>query len=117
MKTISPLSLATMWIASSQAFVVTIWTEPNCGGAAASRNVYDNTCAPTGGFQSFQITTYGSDSQQLAAYSTNDCVIPFTYQVCADGGSDGSPALGDCINTNGGSNAIGSTSSGFNCHP
>lgn len=108
-------TLAAMYIGASHGFIVTLWTEPDCKGDAASRNVFDNTCAPTGGFQSFQITTYGGETQQLAAYSMNDCVLPLTYTACADGGSDSSPALGACLNTSAGSNAIGSTSSGGSC--
>ena len=92
-------TLAATCIAATQAFVVTLWTEPNCGGAAASRNVYDNTCAYTGGYQSYEITTGGADGQQLTAYSPNACAGAITSQTC------GTSSTG-CINTNGGSNAI-----------
>ena len=108
-----PLITTAFLAASSQAYVIRVWTEPNCRGAAAERNVYDGTCAPTGGFQSFQLLTYGGNTQVLTAYSRNACAGGETRSGCA-GGRNRLP-LNECINTNGGSNALGSRAQAFRC--
>src|ERR1700761_7026687 len=93
------LAAAAACIMTSQAFVVSLYDDPNCEGAEASRNVYDDSCAYTGGFQSFKITTAGGTGTELVAYSQNACAGTQTAVRCGDSTSG-------CINTNGGSNAI-----------
>jgi hypothetical protein len=48
MKLTSSLANLAVCTAAVQAYVVTVFTEKGCTGAATQRNVFDNTCAPTG---------------------------------------------------------------------
>lgn len=59
--------------ALTSAVVVDLFEDIDCQIPAGSRNVWDNTCAPLGGFQSFRITNSGGSGQQLSAYSKNYC--------------------------------------------
>jgi hypothetical protein len=91
--------------AVSNAVVVDLFADTDCQQPAGSRNVWDNTCAPLGGFQSFRITNSGGSGQQLSAYSHNYCAGPVTSCVGVGG-------TGDCVratNDNGGSNAMSSS--------
>ena len=101
---------------ASQAYVVELFENPDCTGDSASRNVYDNTCAYTQGFQSLTLTANGGDLQQLIAYSPQACAGEQTFHGCA-AGIDSLP-LNTCFqttNSNGGSNALSSYSSGGEC--
>ncbi|KAG8532439.1 uncharacterized protein KY384_002316 [Bacidia gigantensis] len=103
------LLTGTSLITASQAYVAELYTKKGCTGAVAKRNVYDNTCAYTGGFQSFKLTTKGGEGQRLNAYSRNACAGPVTYDACA-GGDDSMP-LNVChqaTDADGGSNALSS---------
>lgn len=85
--------------------VIDLFSDTACGNAAGSRNVYDNTCAPLGGFQSFRITSGGTGGQQISAFSRNACAGPVTS--CVSAGN-----VGTCyaaFNGDGGSNAISSS--------
>ncbi|KAF3000920.1 hypothetical protein E8E13_008529 [Curvularia kusanoi] len=98
------LALATSATLTS-AVVVDLFADTNCNEPAGSRNIYENTCAPLGGFQSFRITGSGAGGQQLSAYSRNACAGPVT--ACT-----GVAATGDCqraTNDDGGSNAMSSS--------
>ena len=91
--------------AITNAVVVDLFSDTDCQVPAGSRNVWDNSCAPLGGFQSFRITGSGGSGQQLSAYSKNYCADKVTACV-------GVSATGDCqraTNDNGGSNAMGSS--------
>ena len=102
--------------AASQAYVVELFENPDCTGDSGSRNVYDNTCAYTQGFQSLKLTANGGDLQQLIAYSPQACAGEQTFHGCAAGID--SLEIGVChqtTNSNGGSNALSSYSSGGDC--
>ena len=101
---------------ASQAYVVELYDNKDCTGASSSRNVYDNTCAYTSGFQSLKLTTNGGNLQQLIAYSPQACAGRQTFSGCAAGVD--SLKLGEChqtTNSNGGSNALSSYSEGGVC--
>lgn len=89
----------------SNAVVVDLFADTDCRTPAGNRNVWDNSCARTGGFQSYRITSHGGPDQVLTAYSRNDCVAPRTSCVSAW------LVTGRCeraTNSNGGSNALSS---------
>ncbi|KAK3054406.1 hypothetical protein LTR09_004674 [Extremus antarcticus] len=113
MKLLLPTTAAVLFAVASNAYIVTLYTEPNCLGAAAERNAYDNTCALTGGFQSWRLSGHGGVYQRLQTYSRNACAGDTTGKFCTTG--EASVALGDCQNTNGGSNALDSQSDFFDC--
>jgi hypothetical protein len=86
------------------AAVVDFFSDTNCATAAGSRNIYDSTCASTGGFQSFRITTSGGTGQTLTAWSENTCGLSAKVSVSA-------AKTGNCVvahSATGGSNAISS---------
>ncbi|KAK4446276.1 hypothetical protein QBC34DRAFT_470040 [Podospora aff. communis PSN243] len=91
--------------AASNAVIVQLFSDTNCRVAAGERNVWDNSCAPTGGFQSYRITFPGAYGQKLLAYSRNACVAPHTSCVSA---SYRSGICERATNAKGGSNALGS---------
>lgn len=99
--------------ASSSAYVVEMYPDPDCGGSPTERNVWDNSCAYVDGFQSFKMTTHGGGLQQMTAYSRQACAGTTTFQGCAAGVN--AVALNECINTSGGTNALSSYSSGGPC--
>lgn len=91
--------------AVSNAVVVDLFADTDCNTPAGNRNVFDNSCAPLGGFQSFRITGSGGSGQQLSAYSRNACAGPVTACVPVS-------VTGDCVratNDDGGSNAMSSS--------
>ncbi len=101
---------------ASQAYIVDLYDTTDCTGASTERNVYDNTCAYTEGFQSLKLTYNGGDLQQLTAYSPQACAGAQTFQGCAAGVD--SLVLNQCYQTTnsaGGSNALSSYSSGGDC--
>ena len=103
-------------LTTSQAYVVNLYGTTDCSGDATSRNVYDNTCAYTEGFQSLELTTNGGSLQQLIAYSPQACAGEQTFSGCAAGVD--SLVIGAChqtTNSAGGSNALSSYSSGGDC--
>ena len=86
------------------AVIVDMFSDEGCSDLVDSRNVWDNTCALTKGFQSYRITLRGGDFQRLTAYNRHACVTPSTS--CAEVIS-----VGICFratNQNGGSNAVSS---------
>jgi hypothetical protein len=96
--------VAVLLTSTSNAAIMNFYSDQNCQNGAGSRNVYDNSCAPTGGFQSFMITSGGGSGQQITMYSRNACAGPYT--ACVGAGS-----VGTCfrsVNGNGGSNAVSS---------
>lgn len=117
MKTFQTLFIAGAGLfVASQAYIVELWENTDCTGSSTSRNVYDNTCAYTEGFQSLQLTTQGGALQQLIAYSPQACAGEQTFTGCAAGVD--SLVIGQChqtTNSNGGSNALSSYSSGGVC--
>ena len=116
MKVFAALIAGASLLTASQAYVVTLYSGKDCTGTSTSRNVWDNTCAYTKGFQSFELTKYGGGTQQLIAYSRQACAGPLTATVCASG-INGIP-LGECYaarNGDGGSNALSSYSTGAEC--
>ena len=117
MKTFQTLFVAGAGLfVASQAYIVELWENTDCTGSSSSRNVYDNTCAYTEGFQSLQLTTQGGALQQLIAYSPQACAGEQTFSGCAAGID--SLKIGQChqtTNSNGGSNALSSYSSGGDC--
>ena len=100
-------------LATSQAFVVEMFRDADCGGDATRRNVYDNTCAYTDGFKSFKFLNHGGPFQQLTAYSRQACAGKTVYQNCASGVN--SIEIDACITTDGSGNALSSYSSGGPC--
>lgn len=106
---LAPLLLTT----STSAYVVQMYPDPDCGGEPTERNVFDNTCAFTGGFQSFKMTVHGGNLQQMTAYSRQACAGTTTAQHCAAGVN--AIELDECFNTDSGSNALSSYSSGGEC--
>ena len=101
---------------AAQAYIVELYDDTDCTGDSTSRNVYDNTCAYTSGFQSLKLTYNGGDFQQLTAYSPQACAGAVTFQGCAAGVD--SLELNECHNTtnsDGGSNALSSYSSAGYC--
>ena len=93
-----------------------MYDSTDCTGASTSRNVWDNTCAYTSGFQSLKLTYSGGDYQQLTAYSRQACAGAETFQGCAAGVD--SLKLNVChqtTNGDGGSNALSSYSNGGPC--
>ncbi|KAJ3507886.1 hypothetical protein NMY22_g16794 [Coprinellus aureogranulatus] len=83
-----PTFLALLAAISVNAVVVDLFSDGNCQNHAGSRNVFDNSCAPLGGFSSFRITTRGGGDQLLSAYSRNACAGPVT--ACVDVSNVGS---------------------------
>jgi hypothetical protein len=85
--------------------VLDLFSGPNCSGSVTSRNVFDNTCAQTGGFQSYRITSGGGGGQKISTYSRNACAGK-SY-TCTQAGN-----VGPCMNSYGdnfsGSNAVSS---------
>jgi hypothetical protein len=90
---------------SANAAIVSMYSDKFCRDFVGERNVWDNTCAPERGFQSWRITTDGGGGQYIRSYSRNACVDPSTN--CQD-----AQAKGFChqaVNNDGGSNALGSS--------
>ncbi len=115
MKNLAAL-LTTTFITLSSAYVVELYSNTGCTGTNVSWNVWDNTCAYTTGFQSLKLTYNGGDLQQLIAYSPQACAGEQTFSGCA-AGVDALP-LNECYqttNSDGGSNALSSYSSGGDC--
>jgi hypothetical protein len=109
---ISKLSLvAATFALGGNAIIVDLFSDTNCRNAAGSRNVWDTSCAPLGGFQSFKVTFGGGVGQYLRAYSRNACAGPVTRCLNAREGLVDKCYL--AINGDGGSNAMGSA--GFKC--
>ncbi|KAL2868902.1 uncharacterized protein BJX67DRAFT_40676 [Aspergillus lucknowensis] len=84
----------------SSAYVVTVYSNPDCTGTARDINVYDNTChAPANpGFAAFKVKTYGSAHQYAHFYEPGSCGDLFNgHEWWADGGSDTFLADGRCI--------------------
>lgn len=101
-------ALMAAFITATNGAIVQLYSDENCQTAAGSRNVYDNTCAPTGGFQSYKITTSGGGNQFIRAYSPNDCSS--TQTMCGPAGA--SNTCYKAVNADGGSNAVGSSTVG-----
>ena len=118
MKTFQTLFIAgASLFLTSQAYVVELYGTTDCTGASTSRNVYDNTCAYTQGFQSLKLTTNGGGTQQLIAYSPQACAGTQNFHGCAAGVD--CLKIGECHKTTdgsgGGSNALSSYSNGAYC--
>ena|ERR1700761_3940006 len=91
--------------ATSNAVIVDLFSDTHCGTHAGSRNVFDNSCAKLGGFQSYRITGSGGSGQVLTAYSRNDCAGAVTACTPVS-------VTGSCVratNDDGGSNAMSSS--------
>ena len=84
--------------------IVQLYSDAACTDAARSCNVYDKTCAETGGFQSFKITTSSGGGQYIRPYSQNNCGSDTTN--CQGAGA--SSTCFEATNNLGGSNAVGS---------
>ncbi|KAK5656892.1 hypothetical protein OQA88_4443 [Cercophora sp. LCS_1] len=104
---LSKLSLATATLVlAANAAVVQLFSDRYCKEPAGERNVWDNTCAPTGGFQSYRIVTSATDEhQRLRAYSKNLCLDKVTS--CSK--AQASEGCYRATNEDGGSNALGSS--------
>ena len=113
MKVFALLMAGASLLATSNAYVVLMYPEPNCEGEPVRRNVWDNTCAYTKGFQSLSVVHLGGDFQQLKAYARQACAGGTTFETCAAGIN--SVELDGCHNTDGGSNALSSYSNGAYC--
>ncbi|PPR06182.1 hypothetical protein CVT24_000724 [Panaeolus cyanescens] len=97
----------------SHAYVVELYSGKDCTGDTWSRNVWDNTCAYEDGFKSFKLKKHGGAFQQMTAYSRQACAGTTTFQGCSSGVN--SVGIGVCHNTDSGSNALSSYSSGGPC--
>jgi hypothetical protein len=98
---------------ATQGYVLEMYPNTGCGGTPVRRNVYDNTCAYTDGFRSFRMRVHGGSFQQLTAYSRQACAGTTTFQGCAAGIN--AIGIGVCHDTDSGSNALSSYSSGGPC--
>ena len=86
-----------------------MYSNADCTGVRHDRNVYDNTCAYTDGFQSFKVTTYGGSMQKLTAYNRQACAGFMSFSQCTQGVNK--MPLYQCLKAvswSGGSNALGS---------
>lgn len=103
---IATLTLSLLATSSlTTAYVVDLFADQNCQVPAGSRNVWDDTCAELGGFQSFRVTHGGGDRQRIRAYSRNACAGPETFCNSADSQTG---ICNKAVNSAGGSNAMGS---------
>ncbi|KAB5566360.1 hypothetical protein GE09DRAFT_1055923 [Coniochaeta sp. 2T2.1] len=103
------VALAAALAISAEAAWVHLYHDKNCQNFAGERNVWDNTCAPTGSFSSFKVVSDGGGDQNLRAYSRNACVFP-TTSICAAAKKNDQACI-SAYNSDGASNAIGSWSS------
>ncbi len=103
-QTATIFALAMAFFSTANGAIVQFYSDTACKNAAGSRNVYDNTCAPTGGFQSYKITTGGGVGQVLRAYGPNNCGGAVTSCQAAETSNNCYQAT----DSHGGSNAIGS---------
>jgi hypothetical protein len=107
----SPTFLLFALTGLSHAFIADLFADQHGQIPAGTRNVYDNTCAPLGGSQSFRFTTSGGGNQCLRSYSYNNC-FPQGKIRCELG-----VASGTCFTTvyqAEGSNAMSSCTIGCN---
>lgn len=98
------LTLLTAAFTMTNGAVLNLFSDQNCQVAAGQRNVYDNTCAELGGFQSYVIVNAGGDGQDVTAYSRNACAGPYNSCVSAKSTGICYPAF----SSDGGSNAASS---------
>lgn len=125
MKTTSLFFTALALIATSEAAVFELFAETGCRGTRAERNVFDNTCAPLGGFQSLRQIVAGGPQQFIQVHSENRCVLTtINRQFCTNfqNGRQDLNIPGDatgCVDVisgvGGGSNAISSNANAGNC--
>lgn len=116
MKLFTLLATAAGLLATSNAYVVEMFPDKDCGGEPVRRNIYDNTCAYTKGFQSIKLKVNGGNFQQIVAYSPQSCAGTQTFSGCSSGIR--SLELEECHNTvngDGGSNALSSYSNAGPC--
>ncbi|KAH8803570.1 hypothetical protein F5884DRAFT_756842 [Xylogone sp. PMI_703] len=92
-------------VGTSQAYVVTLWQNPDCTGTSRSLNVYDNTCAIPGGdgWAAVTVEAYGGPHQRAGFFERAACAdIAGVHEIdwWADGGSD-TFLKGRCISMGG----------------
>ncbi|KAK4446201.1 hypothetical protein QBC34DRAFT_412116 [Podospora aff. communis PSN243] len=95
----------------THAAIVDFFHDRNCTDPAGSRNIWDNTCAYTGAWESVRITTKGGSDQWLTAWSQNACAGIETRSFSAQ-------LVGKCFwayDQDGASNAISSYSCAASC--
>ncbi|KAK4164780.1 hypothetical protein QBC43DRAFT_334318 [Cladorrhinum sp. PSN259] len=109
--TLGALSL----LATSNAYVVKLYSDDNCQGTLVEqRNVYDNTCAYTkGGFRSYIMITGGGTYQRLDAYEPQACAGKVLDSGCAQGVNQ--IPKNQCFNLGGTAHALSSYSDGGDC--
>ncbi|KAK4445167.1 hypothetical protein QBC34DRAFT_413639 [Podospora aff. communis PSN243] len=68
---------------TANAAIIDMFRDKNCKEYVGTRNVWDNTCAPTGemGFESIRITAKGGFNQIITAYAADNCA-PTTDDLC-----------------------------------
>ena len=102
------LFICALGITTSNAFVAELYSDQHCTNLVDTRNIWDDTCATTVGFQSFKIITSGSYIQYGRAYSPSTCFYDDDRMMdCVYAGPGG--ALGECrttFNKDGGANAL-----------
>ncbi|KAF6798900.1 hypothetical protein CSOJ01_12566 [Colletotrichum sojae] len=60
---------------TTSGYVVTMFKDEHCKGANARRNVYDNTCAPSGyNARSVRVEVFGGSNQNARFYYENNCL-------------------------------------------
>ncbi|KAK0610849.1 hypothetical protein B0T14DRAFT_570781 [Immersiella caudata] len=92
-------------ILGAHAAIIDFFQDSNCTVPAGNRNLWDNSCAQTGAFESVRITYPGGSDQHISCYSRNACAGDITSS-CLDATS-----VGVCVsayNDAGASNAISS---------
>ena len=92
------------FLSTTNAAILNLYSDTGCKNAAGSVNVYENSCASTGGFQSYIITTGGGLGQVVTIFGPNDCAGSQTSCNSAD-------SVNICytaFDSAGGSNAVGS---------
>jgi hypothetical protein len=95
----------------THAAIVDFFHDRNCTDHAGSRNIWDNSCAYTGAWESIRITTAGGSGQWLTCWSQNACAGIETRSFSAQD-------VGVCrwaYDRDGASNAISSYSCAPDC--
>ncbi|KAM3517277.1 hypothetical protein MY4038_010321 [Beauveria bassiana] len=92
-------------VGTAHAAIVKIYHDRNCQVEAGERNVWDNTCAPTGSWSSFKIVYNGGATQKIRGHHANNC---WETSVCTR--AIASDTCYDCNKGDTSCNALGSFS-------
>lgn len=73
MMMLKTLAVVAFAISGTNGAIVKLYHDRNCQQEAGERNVWDNTCAPTGAWSSFKIVYDGAWGQIIRGHHTNNC--------------------------------------------